>query len=283
MNIEAVAREITGPLFLTTHEVSDIQARVVSVLRRHAAPVVVTGADVSQAVTAARMDLGLPGWNYKLADAINARLRARSADPYAVTATPQYDGTVEDFTRARAAEVAPVVVEVAEDEVRRALDPSTQRTHRERANIINASLRARAADTIACRIVKRPTVPVKGTSTLVVPENGQYVRRGLGIPVHTVVFLMQGEELSDRITAIRRIDTDEPTTWIERTQTPDTVTTRAWEAGDCLEMVGHRLLMLDDAENYADFIYADATVEQIVKYANTHEAATILVLPEGLT
>ncbi len=80
--------------------------------------------------------------------------------------------------------------------------------------------------------------PEGQASALVVPEDGRYARRGLGIPENTIVVMYRGEEVSDRILAIRRIDTDAPTTWIHRTP----ATAGGWTDLDVAACVGQHVV-----------------------------------------
>jgi hypothetical protein len=72
--------------------------------------------------------------------------------------------------------------------------------------------------------VQVPTTQTAGE--LVVPEDGIYVRRMMhtdAVSLDATVY-KSGMKVGDATAAIRRIDTDAPTTWIERS----TTTTRAW-------------------------------------------------------
>jgi hypothetical protein len=96
-----------------------------------------------------------------------------------------------------------------------------------------AYLNARAVPAVVdpnciwARVVPRP---VREVSQLVVPENGQYASRRADGSAETYVFWARnGEVLPEKHAAIRRIDTDVPTTWIKRTTTREP---RAWEASD---------------------------------------------------
>ena len=175
---------------------------------------------------------------------------------------------------------APTVVEVTgddmsdSDEVYRDNDAyySTYSTiSQRRAAFINARLRARAGatDTIPVRVIRRPTETV---SALVVPEDGLYARRFDDGSVGPISFhYNEGERPTPDTAAIRRIDTDAPTTWIERTTTQQP---RAWQAGDVPKGVIVTYALGAHAY-FATYPRADIAV-----FLNRQNAPYILVLPE---
>ena len=173
---------------------------------------------------------------------------------------------------------APQVVEVTaqdmadSDEVYRDSDAPIPGISQRRAAFINARLRARAAttDTIPVRVIRRPTETV---STLVVPEDGQYVRKVHDDVANGFHFYPAGYANEPSVTAIRRIDTDEPTRWIERTTTQQP---RAWQAGD----VPDGVIVTYALGAYAYF--ATYPRADIAVFLNRQDAPYILVLPEVL-
>jgi hypothetical protein len=109
----------------------------------------------------------------------------------------------------------------------------------DRADFINARLRARAG-TAGVQWITRPA-PHAGA--LVVPEDGTWVFRiplQYGNSYTDAALRDKGYVVSDTYDAIRRIDTDAPTTWIERTATAG-----GWTASSVEACVGQRVMTID--------------------------------------
>ena len=195
----------------------------------------VAGIDIQQAFT----DAGAPlnsyqrGASDEVAEALSDPRHAAAPAP-----TPN-----SGFASSSVGVAAPVVVEVTGEDVQTVASyfdrdmgdlPEVASVCARFAELLNARLRARAADVVPCRVVRRP---VETVSTLVVPEDGIYATRytsGGHAPVNTEHDA--GDTLyDDRIAAIRRIDTDAPTTWIERTATAG-----GWTAESVAACVGQR-------------------------------------------
>ena len=150
-----------------------------------------------------------------------------------------------------------------------------------RMNVAVADLRTvllthvmKSTDTIPVRVIRRPTETV---SALVVPEDGVYLHRsGMNphdFPPSSLRYHKKGDTVHTDYGAIRRIDTDAPTTWIERTETQQP---RAWQAGDVPKGVIVTYALGAHAY-FATYPRADIAV-----FLNRQDAPYILVLPEVL-
>jgi hypothetical protein len=107
------------------------------------------------------------------------------------------------------------------------------------------ALRARAVPAGAPGWVERPTGEA---SSLVVPEDGCWIMRHAAKygPVYADAMLYKaGHEVSETYGAIRRIDTDAPTTWIRR----QPATPGGWTAASVEACVGQRILCEYEGSN----------------------------------
>ncbi len=146
-------------------------------------------------------------------------------------------------------------------------------TDSERAEFINARLRARATTTAAPQWITAPAREVAGG--LVVPEDGVYVREytdGRHLPVHE----NGGDTMRTDVVRIRRIDTDAPTTWIERSA-PTTV--REWTAEVCEQFVGKHLFMHRASGHNFYFPFSTEDAECIARRLNEKEVTAVHILP----
>jgi hypothetical protein len=140
-----------------------------------------------------------------------------------------------------------------------------------------ARLTARAAaadaDTIPVRVIRRP---VETTTALVVPETGWYAERyvdgTMGGPFY---YPADSANPDDTCAAIRRIDTDAPTTWIERGAT---TTARAWTA----EMIPEGVCALYRGGAIVDYFGVGSKRETVAIYATRKDIDTIAILPATL-
>jgi hypothetical protein len=130
------------------------------------------------------------------------------------------------------------------------------------ADKLNASVRARAGtagQTTGAQWVRRPEGQA---SALVVPEDGRYAIKFAGPSPEKidVAGYKTGMKIGENVTAIRRIDTDAPTTWIERTP----ATAGGWTDLDVAACVGQHVV-----EQY------DGTYSETQKWADDVDARCI--------
>jgi hypothetical protein len=122
------------------------------------------------------------------------------------------------------------------------------------------------------RVVPRP---VREVSQLVVPEDGTYMsKRWKRDSFCGPDRLQAGEKLDSYWDAIIRIDTDAPTTWIERSTTREP---RAWEASDVPD--GNVVLYRGGRPVKAMLFASEA---ETADEANTAQADALYVLPDTL-
>jgi hypothetical protein len=201
------------------------------------------------------------------AEAINARLRAR--------AVPASDMLVyqEGFRHGKAWMDVPASRPALDvEKVAREIMVTNAATG-VTADSLTAILRRHATDT---GWVQVPTTQTAGE--LVVPESGQYVLRRPGAIDVETVWLVAGQPVPfEGVTAIRRIDTDAPTTWITRTPT----TSRVWTAESCEQFVGK--LCVEQCEGgYSETQRWDVseTPARIAECLNGWNVVSVYILPQ---
>ena len=145
------------------------------------------------------------------------------------------------------------------------------RTHEQGAyNKAAALLRARTVPAVG-RVVPRPVRPV---TQLVVPETGKYVVRYKSGDMDGVIFpLTEGDFVG--WDAIRRIDTDAPTTWIERTTAH---VAREWKAED-ITITGWMMPYRNGEPVDWSGPYHSDVMDKAVEGANTCGADMLVALP----
>jgi hypothetical protein len=234
--IEQFAARVMRQFSYTPDSLDEVLTRELpAFLAQHRQVVEVTAEDVHECNVES-----FGGRNYSHADTanrINARLRARAVP----ASRPALD--VEKVAR-----------EIANECLNHTLMPESSLPFIERHAL--TVLRRHATDT---GWVQVPTTQTAGE--LVVPEDGRYAIKFAGPSPQKidVAGYKAGMKIGENIDAIRRIDTNEPTTWIERTPT----TTRAWTAESVQECVGRDAVVIDGddvIDTYGNQYGADAAV-----------------------
>jgi hypothetical protein len=248
--IEQFAARVAGVLHRTDVDVIRplLLREMTAFLAQHRQIVEVTGEDYAEA-TRKHYTGVVPELYARRVEVINARLRARAvpASRPALSAQDAAAMLVAEIDRQPANEYRDVV-----------------------RDFMAAHWPRHATDT---GWVQCPTTQTAGE--LVVPEDGSYaVRRDDG-SIGGVYYYSAGLRANGN--AIRRIDTDAPTTWIERSPT----TTRAWTAESVQACVG-RVSITVDAEGDYDVNSNEfgLPADKIAAAFNRHGITAFYLLPE---
>jgi hypothetical protein len=121
--------------------------------------------------------------------------------------------------------------------------------------------------------VQVPTTQTAGE--LVVSEDGWYAVEYSTQPRPSLLRFVRNMPIDGAVTRIRRIDTDAPTTWIERTPT----TTRAWTAESVQACVGRTVIKAYDAVGRGVERWGDSTPQNIADCYNRWGVVAFYVLP----
>jgi hypothetical protein len=153
------------------------------------------------------------------------------------------------------------------------LTDAVRKAYTDAAAFLNERTGRHATDT---GWVQCPTTQTAGE--LVVPETGVYMAKVQGDSLHYGPYNMtEGNPVAPGFTAIRRIDTDAPTTWITRTPT----TSRVWTAESCEQFVGK--LCVEQCEGgYSETQRWDVseTPARIAECLNGWNVVSVYILPQ---
>jgi hypothetical protein len=204
-------------------------------------------------------------------DAMVATVRQYGRDAYLADHADAIEVAALDLADRRhaAAPATAQVGEVTEEDVSDALNEDEVIEPDAVADFLNTRLRARAGTATpnpgaasssgVVRWIKRPEGQA---SALVVPEGGCWMFRWqlwgeLGQAYTAAMHYKAGHEVSDTYDAIRRIDTDAPTTWIERTP----ATAGGWTAETVPSRGSLCVLLYDDGSIVVQVLQESDTID----------------------